>query len=369
MNESRASRYQRVRRRAQIGGTLCGGGMLAVAALTPAGRWLSAQADAFGRGLSGAPRAVLSAAIVGVLLALAWEIAALPAALWRDRTGPGDAAPIDDRLLAHAHAALVAIPVAMTGAIVWRASVALAGAAWWLVAGIALAGLLAVAMRGLPALLVRMAAARPIADAALSAQVGALAARAGVPVGGILEWQVGDAARATALVAGAGRSRRVFIASELVRDWSADEIAVVIAHELAHHRYHDLWSRLALDAATLSAGAAVADFALAWAAPSLGLTGRADLASLPFVALVAGACWIASTPVRHAQSRRHERRADLLALSLTGRADAFAAALRRLGERHLAEERPSPMTRWLFHRHPPLADRLALADAYKRVRP
>jgi len=34
-------------------------------------------------------------------------------------------------------------------------------------------------------------------------------------------------------------------------------------------------------------------------------------------------------------------------------------ALRRLGEAHLAEERPSRFARWFFHRHPTIEERLA----------
>ena len=40
----------------------------------------------------------------------------------------------------------------------------------------------------------------------------------------------------TALVAGTGQSRRVFIASDVLRDWSDEEIAVVVAHEFGAPR-------------------------------------------------------------------------------------------------------------------------------------
>ncbi len=93
-----------------------------------------------------------------------------------------------------------------------------------------------------------------------------------------------------------------------------------------------------------------------------------DLAALPLIALVAGAVWLAATPLRHAHSRRQERRADQFALALTGGADAFSAAIRRLGAQHLAEERPSPLTQWLYHRHPSVAERLAIADSYAKVK-
>ena len=95
-------------------------------------------------------------------------------------------------------------------------------------------------------------------------------------------------------------------------------------------------------------------------------TEAVDLAALPLIATVAGAVWILATPLRHAESRRQERLADALALVLTGGADAFGAAIRRLGERRLAEERPSTLTRWLFHRHPSVKERLAMAETYRQ---
>ena len=49
------------------------------------------------------------------------------------------------------------------------------------------------------------------------------------------------------------------LSADLVRDWSDDEVAVVVAHELAHHAHHDLWRTLALDASLLSLGLLVAD--------------------------------------------------------------------------------------------------------------
>jgi STE24 endopeptidase len=192
-----------------------------------------------------------------------------------------------------------------------------------------------------------------------------MSARAKVHVAGIDEWRAADAGRTTALVTGIGRRRRIFISADVVRDWSDTEIAVVVAHELAHHAYHDLLRTLAVDAAVLSVGLGAAAAVVAWL-PGAGRPG--DPAMLPLIALVAGLVWLAATPLRHAQSRRHERRADLFALVVTGGTDAFSSAIRRLGARHLSEERPSTVTRWLFHRHPTVAERLAMAEAYRQIK-
>jgi STE24 endopeptidase len=159
----------------------------------------------------------------------------------------------------------------------------------------------------------------------------------------------------------------VLVSADLVRQWSDDEIEVVVAHELAHHAHHDLWRTFALNSGLLSAALWGADLIVRLVGPVTGVTDVGDLAALPLMALAASVVWAAGTPIRHAQSRRQERRADEAALVWTGQADAFGSAVRRLGAKYLAEERPSTLTRWLYHRHPPVADRLALAERYRQA--
>jgi STE24 endopeptidase len=220
-----------------------------------------------------------------------------------------------------------------------------------------LSAALAAAVRGVSSLIARSGAAAPLQDAALVARLAEVSAEAGVPIAGIFEWREHGHDEHTASVTGFGRGRRVLIAPDVLRDWSQDEIAVVVAHELSHHKHHDLIQVLAFDALLLSSALAVADLGLLAA----GVAAAAVL-SLPLIALFAGGVWLAVTPARHGLSRWQERRADQFALAVTGEREAFAAAIRRLGAQHLAEERPSTVTRWLFHRHPSIDERLAMAE-------
>jgi STE24 endopeptidase len=369
MNETKAARYQRLRRRAHSSGVVSGGLMLALVALTPAARFLATWVSSFGQELSGPLASALALVMfVGVLVVL-WELAALPSMVYLGvrvdrRLGRGGPS-IDDVLAAQAHATMIALPVVLAAAGIVALSAWLAGSWWWAMAGVLLATTLGLALHGAPAALARFGEVRPVSRGDLAARLADLADRARVRVAGIDEWRAGSAVPTTALVTGLGRTRRIFISSDVVRDWSDTEIAVVVAHELAHHAYHDLLRTLGLDAVVLSCGLGAAA-AVVRAVPSAGVAG--DLATLPLIALIAGAVWLAATPIRHAQSRRHERRADLFALVTTGGAEAFSSAIRRLGASHLAEERPSAVTRWLFHRHPTVAERLAMAEAYRQLR-
>jgi STE24 endopeptidase len=373
LNESKATRYQRLRRRARAASTVSAGLLLALAALSPLGRGFEGVAAHAASAFTGTAAASVALVVFVTLLVAAAELAALPAVLFLalrvDRAYGRSSYSVEDVLGAEVQGAAVAFPAALLAGAPVRLAMAMAGGWWWGLAAVALISVFAGALRVAPALVGRVADVRPLERPDLAGRLEALARRARVPIAGISEWVVADPQAASALVTGVGRHRRVLLSSDIARRWGDDEVMVVVAHELAHHVYRDLWRTMALDAAVLSIALFLADLGVRLAGPELGVADPRSLAALPLMALVAAAVWVVSVPVRYAQSRRQERRADVFALAMTDGAEAFGSAIRRLGARHLAEERPSALTRWLSHRHPPVADRLALAETYRRLRP
>ncbi len=378
MNETKAARYQRLKRRTQAAGVVAGGVMLALLVLTPGSQALATWATSVGAGASAPTAALVALGAFVTCAVLLWELIALPSALYwslsvgRRYVRTGAEPTVEGVLGAQAHATVVTLVAASVAGFVIQASIWAVGPWWWIASGLTLAGVLAAAIGAAPWLLGRIGDAGPVSQPALAERLADLTARAGVPVAGIDEWRAGrspmslTSAGSTAIVAGVGRARRVFVSRELIQDWSDEEVAVVVAHELAHHAHHDLWRTLIVDGAVLSAAFGVAEVIRGWVGHGLGLEDRRSLAVLPFIALVAGGAWLAATPLRHAQSRRQERAADEFALRLTGGSEAFGSALRRLSERHLVEERPARAVRWLYHRHPTVAERLAAAERFDR---
>jgi STE24 endopeptidase len=371
MNEPKAARYQRMTRRARVVRLAAGAGLLAVLAFTPIARELANWALASGRW---APAFLVPAAATTVFvmaIVLLWELAALPVVLYlalhvERRFGRAEV-NAGHVMLSHVRGIWIAAAAALAMSAVIALAIRVLGELWWLGAGALSTIALAAAVRMLPVLVPGMLESRPIARPSLMSGLREIARHSGVPISDIREWRVDEDARATAIVAGMGRTRRVFVASSILREWSDDEIAVVVAHELAHHVHQDLWRALALNAVVLSGAFWVAGEALVRWSGALGLTGRADLAALPLLALVAGGAWLLATPLRYAQSRAQERRADRFALALTREAAAFGAAVRRLSERHLVENQPSKLARWLFYRHPSVAERLAMAEQFAKA--
>jgi STE24 endopeptidase len=209
---------------------------------------------------------------------------------------------------------------------------------------------------------------KPLDRVSLSQRLVALAEHAGARVLGVFEWRLSDRTRkANAALTGVGRTRRILVSDTLLAAHSDDEIEVILAHELGHHVHHDLWRSMAFDAALLGVSFFVADRLLTVAGASFGLTGKADIAALPIVALAAGAAALALRPAAHAFSRAHERRADLYALEVTRNASAFIGAMKRLGQQNLAEEEPSRLVEWLFYSHPPVSARIEAARLFERA--
>lgn len=338
---------------------------LAVVAFTPLGAWSFQRASDAVLLLPAGIRSPAAAALFIVGVTTWCEVALLPALLYQSRrVDPTYGRAVPGSIRGRIVGSLLLLPVVIAAGLLVLAMGRAAGEAWWLATGVLLTAAATLVLGAGPLLLGRLGDVRPLTRPTLSIRLTALAADVGVPVAAIQEWRNADTSTTVAMVTGMGRARRVLVASDVVRHWSDDEVAVVVAHELAHHVYGDLIRSMGLNAAVLSAGLLASHVVLGWLGPRLGTGGAGDPVALPVVAFVTLAVWLAATPIRHAQSRRQERRADRFALTSTGQADAFVAAIRRASARSLVDDRPAALTRWLFHRHPSVSERLALADRF-----
>ncbi len=373
-NESRAARYHRRRRRSAILSALAAGALHA--ALLASGGAVALRALgvrlAEAAGLEAAPDSPAVVAVVVCAVALAQALVALPDAVYRgfvlERRYGLSRESFGRWAVDHLKAAAIGLAFALVAAGIFYGLARRRPDDAWLLA----AGAFAVLSIGLAhlwpvVLLPLFSRVSPLDREGLRLRLEALARRAGSRVVAVYAWHVGDRTRrANAALVGVGRTRRILLSDTLLADYSDDEIEAVLAHEIAHHVRHDLWRALAYEALVIGVGLFAVDQALRHVGPALGLTGPADAAGLPLVVLVLGLVSMVQRPFANALSRRAERAADGLALALTGRPQAFASAMRRLAAQNLAEESPSRLVRWLFHTHPPVAERVALAEAAAR---
>lgn len=312
----------------------------------------------------------LAAGLVALIVACGFEAVSLPFEFVRSfvidrkyglsseslRTWAGD----------HLKGLAIGLPLTIVAAAAMYATMRLAGAFWWIASALLFGAAAVLLSRLAPVLLMPLFYRfRPLEREALRERLLNLSRRAGVPVLGVFEWGLGEkTTRANAALVGIADTRRILLSDTLLKDYSDDEIEVILAHELAHHVHYDLWSGLVLETIAIAIALGAADIAVARFGPRWGVTHVADLAGLPLLAFSAGAVSVLLTPLTNAWSRFNERRADRFALTLTRRPASFISAMRRLGAQNLAEERPSKPVFWLFHTHPTIDERIASAKAF-----
>jgi STE24 endopeptidase len=209
---------------------------------------------------------------------------------------------------------------------------------------------------------------RPVEDPSLRTRIGALTDRAGLQVGPIL---VMDASRRTrktnAYFTGLGRTRRIVLYDTLVETATPDEVELVLAHELGHWKRRHIWKGLGLSAAGLLAGLWAVSRLVGDAAASgrFGFVHPADVRSLPLLVLLLVIFNVVTMPVQQAISRAFEREADLASLHLTNNPDAFIASEIGLARANLADIHPPKAVVWFLYSHPPVLERIAMAEAYR----
>jgi STE24 endopeptidase len=368
-NEDKAARYHRLSRRASIAGTAAGAALLLLLLVTGASAALrDLSAAAAGRSF------VLTVIIYTTLLILLGGLVQLPFSLYEEvaleRRYGLSTQSTGKWWLDQLKGTAVTLALGVVGALIVLALLRWTPDYWWLVAALCFSVLLVGLAQLAPVILLPLFYDfKPLERAALADRLIALAGRAGTKVVGVFEWRLSDRTRkANAALAGIGGTRRILLSDTLLAAHSDDEIEVILAHELAHHVYHDIWTALALEAGLILAGFYLADVALARFADTLGLAGKQDVAALPLLVLTAGALSLALLPLFNAFSRAHERRADRYALRMTQNADAFVTAMRRLAAQNLSEERPSRLVEVLFYTHPPPAARSAAAQRWKSLK-
>ncbi len=205
----------------------------------------------------------------------------------------------------------------------------------------------------------------PLEDADLSQRLLSLAQRAGTTVRGVYRFDMSTRTRsANAAVMGLGTTRRIVLGDTLLDEFTPDEIETVLAHELAHLVHRDVVWSIAVNSLLVLASFWVTHLILRWSVASLGLRSIADPAGLPIVGLTLGLIGLIAMPLGNAYSRWRERMADRYALEITRKPAAFASAMTRLANQNLSEADPERWAVILLYSHPPINERVAMAEAF-----
>ncbi|HEY5156523.1 MAG TPA: M48 family metallopeptidase [Anaerolineales bacterium] len=193
-----------------------------------------------------------------------------------------------------------------------------------------------------------------------------LAERAGTKVRGVFKFDMSKRTKAAnAALTGIGNTRRIVLGDTLINEFSPDEIESVLAHELGHQVHKDIPILVGFSTILTLGGLFLASLGLNWAVRYFGFTGPSDIAGLPALGIVLGAFGLVTQPLNNAFSRWRERLADKYSLQSTGKAGAFASAFARLANQNLGEVDPEKWVVFMFYDHPPLGERIRMAEKWK----
>lgn len=170
--------------------------------------------------------------------------------------------------------------------------------------------------------------------------------------------------KANAAFTGMGKTKRVLLADTLKDKYTHDEILVIMAHEFAHYRLGHILKLIAVNS-LITLGLFFLIFKTS--AYTLGvfkLSSLDQVASLPLVFLYFLLFGIMTMPLEAFVSRVFEREADRLALKTTRAKAAFISLMDKLAQQNLADRNPHPLIKFFFFSHPPIDERIKIAQNY-----
>jgi len=172
--------------------------------------------------------------------------------------------------------------------------------------------------------------------------------------------------KANAALVGMGKTRRILLGDTLIKGYSKDEIEVVLAHELAHHKLLHMWKLLFSGAA----GSIITFFLVklilsGFVLEALQLKTPGDLAIFPSILFFMVLFGAFLAPVQNSFSRRLEKAADRFALETTKAPAAFISCMKSLAKQNLADPEPSRFIEIALYNHPPISKRIKMAKKFK----
>ena len=241
----------------------------------------------------------------------------------------------------------------------------LSGAAWWLIAAAAFFFLSFVLGKLLPVVYLPLFyKTEPIDDPVLVERIERLAAGTGISIEGVFRLGLSaETSKANAMLAGLGSSRRVLMGDTLLDSFSPDEIEVVLAHEIGHHVHRHIIQQMVLIVLLSVVSFGVWNWVVPWWA-GIDAMSQLPVSALPMLMLLLVLVQLVVEPLVNSVSRRHERQSDRYALETTGLAAAYRSAYTKLARQNKADPQPHPLEVFLFHSHPPIAERVAMADQF-----
>jgi STE24 endopeptidase len=204
---------------------------------------------------------------------------------------------------------------------------------------------------------------KKVDDEALRERVIALARKMQVKILDVFEIDFSKKTlKANAAFVGLGGTRRVLLADTLRNKYTHDEIEIILAHEFAHYKLKHLIKMVLVNSVVTFALFYLIFRTSGWALNIFELSSLSDIAALPLAFLYFSLFGLIIQPLSNFISRAFESDADRLSIQFTGNKTAFVSAMNKLADQNLADRSPHPLIKLFFFDHPPIDERLKLAE-------
>jgi len=240
----------------------------------------------------------------------------------------------------------------------------LTGSSWWLLAAVAFFGVSILLGQLTPVLILPLFyKIERLEDEEISRRMQRISEGTGLAIEGVYRMEMSsETVKANAMLAGLGRTQRVLMGDTLLADFSHDEIEVIFAHEIGHHVHHHIRKMIVLGAVYSTAGFWVCDRLLSMRVADYD-HHPLPIETLPLLMLTLSVFSMLLEPLQNMVSRHFERQADRYALDRTKLHKAYTSAFRKLAVLNKDDPDPNAVEVFLFHSHPPISERLAMAEA------
>ncbi len=238
---------------------------------------------------------------------------------------------------------------------------------WWLVAGSAMVVVGVIFATLFPiAILPIFNKYTPIQNEELTGALEKILSRVGLKSGGFfMEDKSRQTKKENAFLAGLGKTRRVVLADNLMKNMSVAEIEAIIAHEVGHYKCKHIWKSIALGTLQQLIVFYVLNRIMIWIFPQFLTSTEWNLALFPFFIIF---MTVISTflfgLLSQTLSRHFEREADRISLEMIEDKKAFLTAMSGLADRNLLNAYPEWWVKLLYYSHPPIGERLAMAENF-----
>jgi len=206
----------------------------------------------------------------------------------------------------------------------------------------------------------------PIEDEELTDALEAILAKGGLRSSGFFKQDMSrQTKKENAFLAGLGKTRRVVLADNLIANMNVPEIESIIAHEVGHFKHRHIWKFIGIGTCQQISVFFLTHQIMQRVYPSFLSSPRENLALLPLLIILFGSLsGVLFGPLGQAVSRRFERQADSYALDSIRNAISLQTALAGLADRNLSNAYPAWWIKLLYYSHPPIGERLAMAEAH-----